>query len=125
MPMVAAIQITGHAAHAVYGGWSFEDGRSRASAVKRLVKFVMFGWALWALDLDDFIVMKAQRILLYESWRECTYASIVQTRGELNNQKPTLRPGRKQPTAIFQCLPDTFTPQIGTVRPEWLPKPGP
>jgi hypothetical protein len=92
---------------------------------KRLAKFAILGCVLWSLDLDDFTVVKAQQILPYESWKECTYASIVQTRGELNNPSPTLRPGRTQPTAIFQCLPDTFTPEVGAVRPEWLPKPRP
>jgi hypothetical protein len=73
-------------------------------AVKRLGKFILLAWALWALDLDDFTGVKAQRILRYESWRECTYASIVQTRGELNDPNPTLPPGRKQPDRDLSVL---------------------
>jgi hypothetical protein len=74
------------------------------------------GWALWALDLNDLTVIKAERLLTYESWRECTYVLIAQTRNEMNIPNPTLPPGRKQPTAIFQCLPGTFVPNIGSLK---------
>jgi hypothetical protein len=86
--------------------------------MKRLAKFLMLGWTLWALDLDDITVVKAERIYVAdtESWSQCTYTSLLLTRGELNHPSLTLRPGRKQPTAIFQCLPESFTPKTGNLR---------
>jgi hypothetical protein len=55
------------------------------------------GWALWALDLNDLTVIKAERLLSYETWRECTYVLIAQTRAEMNVPNSTLPSGRKQP----------------------------
>ena len=84
--------------------------------MKSLSRLLVAGWVLWAFDLDDFNIVKAQWLMDFETWNRCAYALIVVIRNDTLRPNPALPLARRESAVIFQCLPDTYTPKTGSLK---------